>query len=151
MLHTVSKGLFMRNRAKCKLCETVIESIYRNDYVTCKCGEIAIDGGNQNLHCIANNWENFLRVDDNGNVIIPIIKLQEDNEEKKLQEHIENKEQKQLIPDTSKPSRKDCLDMLDEMIKSYESLPKVAMMTPISHYDFVSLMLLVSSIFRAED
>lgn len=34
-----------RNAAKCKLCGEVIESRYRNDFVTCECGNLSVDGG----------------------------------------------------------------------------------------------------------
>ena len=34
-----------RNRARCKACGSVIESKHRHDYVTCSCGQIAVDGG----------------------------------------------------------------------------------------------------------
>ncbi len=33
------------NRARCVRCNTVIESTYRHDFVTCACGAIAVDGG----------------------------------------------------------------------------------------------------------
>ena len=56
----------MRNRAKCKLCGDLIESYTITDYVECKCGEIAISGGNVNLVTWAKDYVNFLRVEDNG-------------------------------------------------------------------------------------
>lgn len=34
-----------RNRVRCKRCDTVIESKHRHDFVTCKCGDISVDGG----------------------------------------------------------------------------------------------------------
>lgn len=34
-----------RNRAKCRKCGQRIQSYYRHDYVACKCGAIAVDGG----------------------------------------------------------------------------------------------------------
>lgn len=34
-----------RNAAKCLKCNTVIESKYRHDFVTCPCGNISVDGG----------------------------------------------------------------------------------------------------------
>jgi len=33
-------------KIKCKLCSDIIESKYRHDYVTCKCGKTFADGGN---------------------------------------------------------------------------------------------------------
>lgn len=33
------------NRAKCLLCNDIITSKHSHDYVTCKCGNLSIDGG----------------------------------------------------------------------------------------------------------
>jgi hypothetical protein len=38
-------GDIYSNSLKCRLCEQVIRSTNRHDYVTCKCGECSIDGG----------------------------------------------------------------------------------------------------------
>jgi hypothetical protein len=65
----------MRNRAKCKLCSSIIESMKLDDYVSCKCGAITINGGTYAYECRANHWENFIRVDDEGNEII--VKVEE--------------------------------------------------------------------------
>ena len=35
----------IRNRAKCKKCGDVIESTYRWNFVTCRCGAVSVDGG----------------------------------------------------------------------------------------------------------
>lgn len=35
----------IKNAAKCLKCNQVVESKYRHDYVACKCGNIAVDGG----------------------------------------------------------------------------------------------------------
>jgi hypothetical protein len=40
---------FMRNRIKCRKCGDIIESKNRHDYVTCKCGAVAVDGGSSYL------------------------------------------------------------------------------------------------------
>lgn len=116
----------MRNRAKCKLCESIIESTHDRDICECNCGEISVMGGDK-LGCSAKNWNNFLRVDDEDNVIIPTIK--------------------EKLP---KPTKKDFLDALDEMIRRIEEMPPNAMVASINHYDFVSLLMLLSSIFRCE-
>jgi hypothetical protein len=49
----------------------------------------------------------------------------------------------------TKPTKEELLAMLDEMIKSYEHLPTGAMITPITNYDFVSALLLLSAIARS--
>lgn len=35
----------LRNAAKCLLCKQTIESKHRHDFVTCKCGNLSVDGG----------------------------------------------------------------------------------------------------------
>ena len=35
----------IKNRARCKNCGDIIESYYRNDIKSCRCGAITIDGG----------------------------------------------------------------------------------------------------------
>lgn len=115
----------MRNRAKCKKCAWIIESKSPGDEVTCKCGEISVSGGDK-LGCSAKDWGSFLRVDDDGNVIVPTVK-----EAKKL-------------------GREDFLEALDEMIARIEDMPKQAMVVSINHYDFVSLLILLSSIFKCD-
>jgi len=122
----------MINRAKCKLCLSTVESLHDTDYVACKCGEIAVDAG-QAMKCFAIRWENFIRVDDQGNEIL--VKLKEE-----IIEH----------SDAPRPTKKELIDMLNEMTKTLENLPPNAMSTPVNHYDLLSFMLLVSAILRAE-
>lgn len=113
----------MRNRAKCKKCETIIESHSLQDECYCKCGQISVSGGDK-MGCAANDWSNFLRVDDEGNTIIPTIK------------------------EAPSVNREDFLNALDEMIRRIEEMPSQAMVVAINHYDFVSLLILLSSILR---
>ncbi len=120
----------MKNKAKCKLCHSIIESFHDMDYVSCKCGHISVSGGPK-MECSAIDWNNFLRVDDQGNEIL--VKVKDDV--------------KPLYNEN--PSREDKLKMLDEMIKSYENLPPHALEAPITGYDLVSSLLLVSSILRS--
>lgn len=131
----------MKNRAKCKLCNDIIESFHSTDYVVCKCGEISLDGGDA-LRCFATNWDNFLRVDDEGNEIIVTVK-QTPDEETSL-DKLEEFESK------SKPSKKDLLLILDEMIKAIQILPPNAMAMPITHYDYASLLMFLASFLRAD-
>lgn len=122
----------MKNRAKCKLCKSEIESFHASDYVMCKCGEIFVDGGSA-FKCGAKDWDNFLRVDENGNEIIITV-------------------QKGDIPlgKAKKLHKKELLSMLEEIIASYERLPKQAMTTPVTHYDLLSSLLVLLSIFKAD-
>lgn len=55
-----------------------------------------------------------------------------------------------LMNDSSKPTKQEMLEMLDQMIKRIEDLPQQALYTPITHADFVSLLILLHSILSAE-
>lgn len=39
------KTVWVSNRAKCLLCGQIIESTHRHDFVSCKCGNLHVDGG----------------------------------------------------------------------------------------------------------
>lgn len=47
-----------RNAARCKICGDIIESRYRHNYVTCSCGNLAVDGGHDYIRRIFRNGEN---------------------------------------------------------------------------------------------
>lgn len=34
-----------RNAVRCLKCDSVIESVRRHDFITCKCGGVSVDGG----------------------------------------------------------------------------------------------------------
>lgn len=122
----------MRNRAKCKLCNEIIESFHRNDYVTCECGEISVDGGADYFKASAKVWTNFLRIDD------------EDKEVEIKVVDKPNEDVKQL--DNPPLTREEKIKALDDLIDSYEKLPQAAMMQPASNYDILSVLLLVKSL-----
>lgn len=50
-----------KNKAKCLICGDIIESKHVHDFVSCKCGAIAVDGGNQYWK-ISGNIEAFERI-----------------------------------------------------------------------------------------
>jgi hypothetical protein len=52
------KEKIIRNAAKCLLCEDIIESTFRHDFVTCKCGNISVDGGHDYLRRVG-HFENI--------------------------------------------------------------------------------------------
>jgi hypothetical protein len=99
----------------------------------CKCGEIAVDGG-EAQRCIANDFANFLRVDDQGNEIVVTV--------------IERGAENELL--TRRPSKKELLEMLDEMVKNVENLPPNALSQPITYYDHWSALALISQIFKTK-
>jgi len=45
----------VKNAARCRGCNTVLESKHRHDFVTCKCGLISIDGGLAYQRCLVGN------------------------------------------------------------------------------------------------
>jgi len=57
--HTPDKRLIL-NRALCGKCGDTITSTSVHDYVSCSCGSISVDGGNEYQHCSADSWENFV-------------------------------------------------------------------------------------------
>lgn len=122
----------MRNRAKCKLCNSIIESFHPTDLVFCSCGEIGVDKGSS-MKCIAKDWINFLRIDDQDNIIVP--KIADAN----VKEDV----------DLPKPNREDLFKLLDAMIQNLEELPPSAMSTPINHYDYYSGLLLFRELLRS--
>lgn len=136
----------MKNRAKCKLCRDIIESFHQYDYVTCKCGEIAVDGGPGGIRCSAKDWKNFLRIDDEGNEIEVRIEEFSKFDLSDIEPYPRDEEYSKV-----KLTKKDLVDHIQGMIYNIERLPPEAMMTPITHYDWVSLLMLLSSIFRADD
>lgn len=133
----------MRNRAKCKLCQSILESFHEFDYVDCKCGEISIHGGNVKLGCSAKDFKNFMRVDDLNNEIIVMVKEKGANEKKD-----DNAKDKSI---DKVSTREEKIKLLNEMIANIEKLPQHAMTHPINHYDFCSLLILLASIFRSEE
>ena len=122
----------MRNRAKCKLCGDLLESINVHDCIKCKCGEIGVDGGKEYFKCHAMNWENFIRIDDEGNEVIPKIVQAETIKEPSI-----------LQPPTL--TETDAKSELEGMIERFESLPEHAMLMPITHYDYLTLLYLLKA------
>ena len=50
----------IRNAIQCNNCGDIIESQYRHDYVQCKCGECAVDGGHDYLRrCYVRGGKGF--------------------------------------------------------------------------------------------
>ena len=49
-----------KNKAQCKLCEDIIESVHVHDFVSCKCGEIFTDGGREYIRRGATDFNNIL-------------------------------------------------------------------------------------------
>ncbi len=126
----------MKNRAKCKICLSVIESFHSMDYVVCKCGEIAVSEGLA-MRAHARDFNNLLRVDDEGNEVV--VKVIEDNKEKVQDDSPKNK-----------PTREELIAELDRLLETIDALPSNAMGTPITHYDFYCALFLLTTILKEE-
>jgi len=51
---------------------------------------------------------------------------------------------------SSKPNRKELIDMLDEMNASIERLPAYGLISPASNLDLSALIILLSAIFKSD-
>ena len=122
----------MKNRAKCKLCNSIIESLTIHDHVSCACGEISVDGGVMYYKASAKDFKNFLRIDDNGNEM-PVQYA----EEKKCMQN----ETLQEI----KSEKEELMSVVDGMIDDFERLPEHAKSHPMTQYDYCALLMLVKS------
>lgn len=123
----------MKNKAKCKSCSSIIESCHSTDYVSCKCGKVSVFGG-QAMRCSAEDWNEFLRVDED-NREIPITVC-------------ENKDDMEKIDKLS--HRDELIKILESKIEIFDHLPPHAMQTPVTHYDLQSILILFSEILKVK-
>lgn len=47
MIYT--REIIIANKAKCRICGDIIQSLHRHDFRSCSCGEISVDGGHSYL------------------------------------------------------------------------------------------------------
>ena len=132
------------NKAKCRLCEDIIESYHQYDYVKCSCGEIAVDGGPEGLLCRARNWENFIRIDEEGNERGITLRNEESSTEQP-----ETQTEPPRAQALGQPRKENASILLNEMIKNYESLPHQAMHAPATNADLLSMLYLVGALFKS--
>ena len=114
----------MRNRAKCRKCQSIIESFALLDYIECKCKAIAISGGTTKFEVYAHDYSDLIRVDDSGNEIVPKIV-----EKAEADKEIDAKESEKPLDDP--------LKMLDDHIRYYQDMPEGALIAPITGYDLL--------------
>ena len=122
----------MRNRAKCKLCNDVIESCYKHDYCVCKCGEIAVDGGQEYRRCVANNKENFIALDDDGNVV----------EIKEAAKQSDDLQSIHSLPIADLPG------IIDSAIKETERVVETDISARVTQFDILSILYLLKEIAK---
>jgi hypothetical protein len=123
-----------RNRAKCRLCNEIIESLHQHDFQSCSCGEISVDGGTSYYRCLAKDIKNFIRIGENDEEIEVRFKEEEEEEEKQ--------------PPKPLTSREEKLDEMRIMLEQLSEMPEGAMSLFVSQYELYSYMLLVYSILK---
>lgn len=86
--------------------------------------------------CYAKSFKNFIRIDDDGNEVIPTI-IEGDAPEADPNHHIKEP-----------PNRDELLAGLNEYIKSFDNLPSHALMTPITQNEMKACMMIIYAILR---
>lgn len=119
----------MRNRAKCKLCSSIIESLTKEDHISCECGEIEISGGNEAFLIKAKDFTNFIRIAEDDSEIKPVIM-----EKKKEQLPLPAEMQEQKITQTAA--------IFKEMVQRLERMKIEELTSPMSHQDFLYFLYL---------
>jgi Zn finger protein HypA/HybF involved in hydrogenase expression len=56
------KVKILKNKAKCRKCNDIIESKHRHDFVTCKCGAISVDGGTDYIRRSAKDLNDIIEL-----------------------------------------------------------------------------------------
>lgn len=110
--------------------------MHSTDLVLCSCGEIFVDGGDA-MKCGANDWSNFLRLDEQGNEVI--VKITE-------------KEVMVKIPEESAQTQlREALEALETLVEHYQELPAQALYAPVTHADLGVVLSLLSLIMRTRN
>ncbi len=135
-------------KAKCKLCNNIIEIKNRVDMFSCPCGEITIDYITTQLHaCIKTDKTNLMFVDDEGNEIM--TKPLETEDVAWIDGKNIDELSRPLGEDFNIGNRRELLSMLDAMILQIDSLPQPAKFAPVTHSDFSELLTLIAALFRS--
>ncbi len=132
-------------KAKCKLCNNIIEIKNRTDMFSCPCGEITIDYITTQLHAsIKTDKTNLLFVDDDNNEILNKTLETEDAA------WIDGKSiEDPTSEEINTHSRRELLSMVDALILNIDRMPQEAKYAPVTHSDFSELLTLIASLFRS--
>lgn len=137
----------MRNRAKCKLCNEILESFHQHDYVSCKCEEIAIDGGQSYFRAFAKDWANFLRVDDEGREIeVRVVDKDEEATNKEIS--CRNDSRDDCHNDHLESIQSDLFTTILNKIEYMKNLPNHAMNATATNRDIYDIYCLLSEFFK---
>lgn len=52
--------MIISNKAQCKKCKDIVESLSQHHFVQCSCGEIFVDGGKEYLRWGAKDFANLI-------------------------------------------------------------------------------------------
>ena len=141
-----------RNRAKCRLCGDIVESIMTNDVQMCGCGEIGVDGGLDVYRGIFGDPKNFIRIEDDGSEkeVVYQDRLSRLEENSKAKEWIKASTEDTIRDNTELPniSKAECIDMLKLHIEGFDNLPDHAKYQPASVYDVQCLAMMIYGILR---
>jgi len=113
-------------RAMCKKCADILpldES--SKDLIICKCGNLHIECKDKKITCCTSHSFHF--VDDQGNFITG-----------------------NAPTSTPEFTKEELLSELQLLIKNFTELPQHAMLTPITHYDFSSALMVLAAILRLD-
>ena len=138
----------MRNRAKCKLCNDIIESTATYHFVTCKCGQISIDGGpSEYRRCLAHDWANFVYLDDDETERpLKVQKLEENPKDQVASEKAKDSDKESVV--TGK--RAELMEVLKETLKNSENLPPHVRSSFVTYADLDGLVSLIYAILRED-
>lgn len=133
----------MRNRAKCKKCQSIIESLLPDDTQVCECGEIGIWGGEIEYKSFAKDYSNFLRVDDSG----------EEHEVTYLGTPVEKNmgEETNSEKNLSQPTLGEMIDSVKAQIKAIENLPDAAKWQAVNQLDLLSVYYILLGFFQSSN
>lgn len=97
------------------------------------------------MRCAALDWHNFIRIDDEGNEIIPKII---DNQVTSANENVIIKEILKEVAEGHTDRRSHLKNTVEAMVEGYEKLPPSAMTAPATNYDILSVLLLFLAFLR---
>lgn len=125
-----------RNRIRCLDCGSEVESVARNDLQMCDCGSCGVDGGTDYYKLLYKDIKKIRRIAD-------------DDSEIEIREQGEVMEVENEMP-SEKRTKEELLKSLDLVIETFKSLPQNAMMAPMTHYDYYSLLILMRDLFAEQ-
>lgn len=133
-------------RAKCRLCQTLVEIKNPLDIFTCSCGELQLDAIWGTVHAkVKDDISNLILIDDEGNEVV----------HKRNGERIESTA-KEILKDMIQASegidpysKREHISLLKQMAQNIDSLPPSARSSPVTHSDLSSLISLLVELFCA--